>query len=289
MKRVLVLIGLLASLSTARAIEDVATTPVSYNGTAPTGTNITNWATGWTQPAVQPTGYTSTTGWNYVGSVNGNSAVYLGNGWVLTAAHVGVSDLSLNGVIYPMVPNSTKTFGSADLILFQVSPAPALPSIPIRATAPKPTVCQTAMIGWGHANGDRSPTWGYNTVTYVTTTIQLANNGVNYSTTDFLTLTQGSSGNNYQVVEGDSGGAAFIFNSTTQMWELAGVNEAMVSNNGVAPFYSALVQLSAYQPQIAAAMTPVTDTPALPPWAMGLLAGTLAWVASPMCTVRRSS
>ena len=288
--RVIVLVGLgfLCPLVAARAVEDAATTPVSYNGTAPTATEISNWATGWTQPAVQPTGFTSTTGWNYCGSAGGNSAVYLGNGWVLTAAHVGAGDLTLGGVIYPMVPNSARTVGNADLLLFQVSPVPSLPALPIRSSDPKPGTCQVAMLGWGHANGDRSATWGYNTVTLANEVIPLTNNGVSYSTTDFLTQTQGSSSNIYQVVEGDSGGADFIFNSTSKVWELAGVNEAMVSNNGVAPFYSAMVQLDIYQAQIAAITAPVTDTPAMPPWAIGLLAGTLAWVAAPMVGGRMS-
>ena len=286
--RVFVLVGLLFAPGAAHAVENVATTPVSYNGTAPTATDIANWSTGWTQPSVQPTGFTSTTGWNYCGSVNGNSAVYLGNGWVLTAAHNSTGNFWLGGVTYPQVPNSAKTFGAADLILFQVAPAPALPALPIRATDPKAGTCQVAMLGWGHANGDRSVTWGYNTVTNVKQPITLQNNGTTYTTTDFLTLTQTSYGNNYQVVEGDSGGAGFIFNPTTRVWELAGMNEAVVSNNGAGPFYSAMVQLNTYQAQIAAATATVADTPALPPWAVGLLAGTLIWVAAPMCTVRRA-
>jgi len=53
----------------------------AYDTTAPTSANIPNWNTGW--PA------SNATGWNYVGQDNGSSAVYLGNGWVLTAAHVG--------------------------------------------------------------------------------------------------------------------------------------------------------------------------------------------------------
>ncbi len=121
---VLVGLGFLLPLRAAWAIEDVATNPVSYNETPPTATNIPLWTSGWTQPTVQPDGFTSTTGWNYVGSVNGNSAVYLGNGWVLTAAHVGANNLTLNGTIYPMVANTAKTIGSVDLLVFRVAPWP---------------------------------------------------------------------------------------------------------------------------------------------------------------------
>ncbi len=140
------------------------------------------------------------------------------------------------------------------------------------------------MLGWGHVNGDRVPTWGYNTVNFINEPVNLSNNGVNYSTADFLTETQGGTSNIYQVVEGDSGGGDFIYNPTSKMWELAGINEAQVSNNGNAPFYSAMVQIDLYQSQILAITAPVADTPALPPWAIGLLAGTLVWVATPIST-----
>src|ERR1700677_3611250 len=69
----------------ARAVEDDGTSPASYQETAPTNTNIPNWLSGWTQPSVQPTGTTYTTGWNYVGTDDEASAVYLGYGWFLTA------------------------------------------------------------------------------------------------------------------------------------------------------------------------------------------------------------
>jgi hypothetical protein len=49
-----------------------------------------------------------------------------------------------------------------------------------------------------------------------------------------------------------------------------------------------MVQMDVYQAQIATIMTPVADSPTLPPWALGLLAGTLAWVAAPMGAWRRS-
>src|SRR5271167_318923 len=104
---------LLAMALSLRAVENSSTG--TYNGTAPTGSNITNWTTGWTQPATQPTGYTYTTGWNYVGNVGadgGASAVYLGNGWFATATHVASTEGSLsvilNGTTYPFVATTTQ-------------------------------------------------------------------------------------------------------------------------------------------------------------------------------------
>jgi hypothetical protein len=280
MIRVAVLVGLCSIFlgGVARAIEDVATNPISYNESAPTDTDVPNWDSGWKQPAVQPQGSTATTGWNYAGSVNGNSAVYLGSGWVLTAAHVGASALTLNGCVYPMVANSVRTFGNADLIIFQVWPCPALPPLTIRSADPR-MGSSVVLLGWGHVNGDRVPTWGYNTVSYPPNQSEtVTDNGATYTTNDFLMLTQDGSGNNYQVVVGDSGGPDFIYNNATQAWELAGLSEAMLSNGGSAPYGSALIQLDTYLPQINAAMSQI-DAPAMPPWALALLAGSLSLAA----------
>jgi hypothetical protein len=299
---VLVLICALLPISVARAIED-ETSRVTYNGTAPTNANIPNWSNGWVQPAVQPSGSTSTTGWNYCGSVGGNSAVYLGDGWVLTAAHVGAGDLDLNNVTYPMVANTAQVLNSvqvtgqaaptstqADLVLFKVSPAPSLPPIAFRQSDPVAGTSQVAMLGYGHTNGDRVVTWGFNTVTpranpvniqTVNYGLSLTSGSSNYYSNDFLTLTQdGTPTNNYQVVIGDSGGPDFIYNSTTKVWELAGLNEAELSNDGNPPDLSAMIQLDTYLPQITAILAPQADTPAMPASAVGVLAISLATMAA---------
>ena len=129
-------------------------------------------------------------------------------------------------------------------------------------------------------------TWGFNTATssYANypVTLTATVNGVSESlyTNDFLTLTQNGTTNNYQVVAGDSGGPDFIYNGTTKAWELAGLNQVMFSNNGSAPFASGMVQLDTYLPQINAIMAPANDGPAMPDWAMGLLAVSLVAIAA---------
>lgn len=45
-------------------------------------------------------------GWDYVGTINGASGVYLGNGWVITASHVGASTFTLGATSYSPVANS---------------------------------------------------------------------------------------------------------------------------------------------------------------------------------------
>ena len=253
-KRFLVTLILLFLLlgSPARAILVGSST---YNTAAPTGSDIANWSTGW--------GAVGVTGWDYVGTVNGASGVYLGNNWVLTAAHVGAGNFTLGSTSYAVV-GTPQLIGSADLTLFQISTAPNLPSLTIATTAPvvfsrNNSGSSVAMIGYGGGNGK---TWGVNTVTAnnqpISVSVGTPPNQTNYGpTTDFETAygttTHGSSSvtNNAQLVLYDSGGGDFVYNSATSNWTLAGINEAnnpISSNPG---FYdSYMVQLSSYATQI---------------------------------------
>jgi hypothetical protein len=320
--RLLLLALLLAASShSLRAVANYTTgtaTP-TYNTTAPTNSNISNpnWQSGW----AQPTSTGTVTGWNYVGSINGSqsgnaSGVYLGYGWVITCAHLGTGSLNftLNGTTYPYVANSVHTFtGTAtqsvstgttttvvnqvDMILFQVSPAPNLPVLPLRSSNPVENSSKVIMIGYGDGGNKASETWGYNTVNYPPSNyINLT--GTSLWSNDFVTL-DGSTAE-YQLVGGDSGGADFIYNSTLQRWELAGLNEG--NQAGV---FSAFVQLNdstfstvdsntpstgetttytgttVYATQIEQIIAPVSDTPAMPVWALIALGGLLSFAALP--------
>ena len=107
----------------------------SYDTTAPTDSDISGWDSGWGESGV--------TGWDYVGSIGGASGVYLGNGWVLTAGHVGAGTFILNsgpaagtyyydGVSDP-IANSN---GTADLTLFQLTSSPDLPALSLATSNP---------------------------------------------------------------------------------------------------------------------------------------------------------
>jgi hypothetical protein len=316
---------LLASSHSLHAVANYTTgtaTP-TYNTTAPT-TQITGWQSGWTQPSVQPSGTTYTTGWNYVGSINGSqsgnaSGVYLGYGWVITCAHLGTGSLNftLNGTTYPYVANSVHTFtGTAkqtvvssgtttttvvnqvDMIVFQVSPAPNLPALPLRSSNPAENTSKVVIIGYGDGGNKTNETWGYDTVNYAPSNyINLT--GSSLWSNDFITL-DGTTAE-YQIVGGDSGGGDFIYNSTLQRWELAGLNEG--NSPGV---FSAFVQLNdstfstvdsntpsegetttytgttVYATQIEEIITPVaSDSPAMPIWALVALGAVLGLAALP--------
>jgi hypothetical protein len=88
--------------------------------------------------------------WNYVGTVNGLSGVFLGdyngNYWVLTASHVVGSGSSLGNFIgyggtYTFVPGSGVVVTNADstptdLTLFRISAGPALSNLTLASSAP---------------------------------------------------------------------------------------------------------------------------------------------------------
>ncbi|HXV37507.1 MAG TPA: hypothetical protein VEC18_10175, partial [Myxococcota bacterium] len=49
-------------------------------------------------------------GWAHVGTRNNLSVVYLGRRWVLTANHVGVGNVTIDGQTYSPVPGSAVQF-----------------------------------------------------------------------------------------------------------------------------------------------------------------------------------
>ena len=261
-------------------MENVAAS--TYNRGDPTNDSVAHWTSGWAQPSVEPAGYTYTTGWNYVGRVNGASGTYLGYGWAVTAAHVGAGNLTLNGATYPMVPNSARPVGTSDLLLFQVSPAPALPPLILRSNDPVAYSSNAVIIGFGDGGPKISETWGQNVVTQINESI--TPDGYAYISNDFLTLTGGSSAgttsvtNNYQLVVGDSGGGSFTYNNRSQNWELAGINEVSGTatlDDGSMQNFSGFVQANTYVGDIDGIIAPISDTPVLPPGGIAILAALL--------------
>ena|SRR5208282_1621821 len=278
----------MAFAGTGHAVESGS----SYLTSAPTSAGIPNWGTGWSQPAGE-TGGNYVTGWNYVGQINGdNSATYLGDGWVLTAAHVGAGSFDLNGNAYAEIAGSAQSIsnssGIADLTLFRINTTSTtngtvlgLPQLTLSTSDPIAFAFGVSgsgvvMVGYGGGQGE---TWGFNTVTQINQPISLQ--GASYVSNDFFTalgtttyINPGGSGsqsvtNNAQLVGGDSGGGDFIFNPATGQWELAGINEAVGTTNQ-GQYVSAFVQLDTYASQIEADMSPVPLPASLWPMLLGL-------------------
>jgi len=255
-------------LTPVRAIEEFPQVGSPYyNTTAPTSSDIANWNTGWGTSGGE-------TGWNYVGQINGlASGVYLGNGWALTAAHVPISPgdtFVVDGGSYTI--GASQEVGTTDLRLFQISSQPSLPSLTLSGSPPVPfsqtqTGSSLAMLGFGNGGGTNE-TWGLDTVTQIDQEVDVSG----FSSNDLFTINgqyfDGSASitNNAQVVLYDSGGGDFIFNTTTQTWELAGINEVTGSGtiNGQNVTFSGMVQVNTYQSQIQG----IIATPEPSTWAL---------------------
>lgn len=200
-------------------------------------------------------------GWSNVGYVNGGSGIYLGAGWVLTAAHVGAGSITFAGVSYaPLAGSSVVLTNSSigrttntDLLMFQLASTPAgLGQLTLASTPPTLDTGLT-MIGAGRNRGSFTQwsvdtatapwTWtevstggnlaGYQTLE--TSTMRWGTNmvsetelwvGANNGATDVKSFAttfsaDGSDNDEAQAVRGDSGGA--VFSKKELGWELSGV------------------------------------------------------------------
>ena len=239
-----------------------------------------------------------------VGQLNGASAVYLGNGWVMTADHVAGSlpaSVTFGGVSYATQAgtwqqlNNPTGFGltaKADIVLFRLATSPSL-TAPTLSGAPATPAEQIMMVGNGRLQENTLTTWHVTTGPganddvwteggtpttnsgYKTTAIQQVSWGTNavtngpvavntgtFDTVSFYTTFDQTGGlaQEGQVVNGDSGGAAFFFNGTT--WVLAGMTHAasslenqptvsgIPSSTAIYGDQSFFADLSFYAPQI---------------------------------------
>ncbi len=200
-------------------------------------------------------------GFANVGILASGSAIYLGDGWVLTAAHVydnpsgTPTQTWFDGSFYSNVPNSgvelTNPTGVGlstytDLEMYRLATPPPLPSLAINSTAPA-VGWQVTMIGDGRDRTNSqleywTPSWQPSSVPtalpgdqwgnmpdirWGTNVISFASTtqGIGLNTEMAFTTTFALNGTPYdaQGTPGDSGGAVFHQNPTTGQWTLAGV------------------------------------------------------------------
>ncbi len=89
---------------------------------------------------------------NNVGALNAGSGVYLGDGVVLTASHVGAGFLLLGGTAYSPVAGSEVRLVDpvdsqpTDLLLFRINPNPTLPAVPAINIAMSTPIVGTPVI-----------------------------------------------------------------------------------------------------------------------------------------------
>jgi hypothetical protein len=190
--------------------------------------------------------------WKNVGQIDRSSGIYLGNGYVLTAAHVGSGPFrTVDGKSYPAEPKSEKYFknydGSlADLCLFRIKfnttdPIATWPSIPLTTMPPHKGTPVILVAGGAGAitsgrrfawSDDYQVRWGLNSIEKIYS--------VPMPTSRFASFGFGTkfekTGGRCQAAPGDSGGAAFHFNAVAKRWELAGVIVAVDSRFGAAEY-----------------------------------------------------
>jgi autotransporter-associated beta strand protein len=186
--------------------------------------------------------------WAYVGGVNGASGEYLGNGWVLTAYHVGVGSITLDSGTYQpdgrVIRLTNPADGSpTDMLLYHLILNPAaLSSLALSATTPVFN-SSVDMQGFGHIRGSAQKTYGaYTGYDWSAGTIKsygtnrVASGGV-VTQADLgygalrvfaVNFSQSGTANEGQGSIGDSGGAIFYKRNGTT-WELAGMIDSIGS------------------------------------------------------------
>lgn len=228
--------------------------------------------------------------WDHVGMVGMGSGIYLGEGRVLTSAHVGCFPFRAHdGSIYQPSYSSWRVLKNAngsksDLAVFEIevgasSSLAKLAALPIATShADRPVV----LLGTGYTQGaqpitlgsqgktlavlgyrvqaQRGTAWGINRS--VEALDRPIATGGSFSTRCFTTRFERNEFAG-QAAEGDSGGAAFSFNKELNRWELSG---CIIAVSQVQPKVTFGVRtfigdIGFYAPQLAGAEGQVAQQP----------------------------
>jgi len=172
------------------------------------------------------------------------TAVYLGRGWVITAAHVGASKINLEGAMYAVDIKSRKRVrnpdgSAADLMLFRIDPVPDLPSVEISAESP-PVGSSIVMVGSGLGRGEKTAGQGRVGFSWQAPSVKRWGTSMVYeylhdrsvgNTDVFATrFSIAKTAHEAHAAHGDSGGAAFAY--LEDRWQLVGIILAVDNHNG---------------------------------------------------------
>ena len=193
-------------------------------------------------------------GFANVGDMSGLTGVYVRNGWVLTANHVGIGPIELDGTVYQAVPGSEIRFTNPtppdpDLIAFKLEQRPPLPDLML-ASGPVRLNQEVMMIGQGRNRAaattwispgsesfdgwflgtGRAIRWGTNSVDLTDQSVDTGGAVTEAFVVSFDEISGSSSDDpEAQAVSGDSGGAVFVWNGAVS--ELIGIMFARGSLN----------------------------------------------------------
>ena len=178
----------------------------------------------------------------------GPSVIYLGAGWAMTARHVGIGEIFLEGEIFAPKGRTRHTLlnldgTAADVIVFQLDPdaeLPDLPILPLARVAPLPGE-EVMVIGFGRGRGRvtewhddgrirygfewsqrGSKRWGTNRIASSHTVLVQPNGSTHTFTFVFdRPNAKNTTRHEAQAALGDSGGAVFV--QRDGEWLLAGM------------------------------------------------------------------
>jgi len=205
-----------------------------------------------------PTGTLAGSGWQYEGQFGSFLGTVIASNYFVTAKHIGGSvgqTFVFNGANY----TTTAVFPdpSSDLQIWQVSgtfPSHAQTYSAVAGSesnkdlvvfgrgtqrgSPVLVGSDSHLGGWLWGSSDGVQRWGTNVVGSIVT-------DPTYGDLLRVPFNTGVSGNESHLSVGDSGGAVFVFNTTSNVWELAGINLAVdgpfsTSSSGANPFNAAM-------------------------------------------------
>jgi len=166
-----------------------------------------------------------------------SSAVYIGNGYVLTASHTyGPTSVILDGVAYSVDPTFPAiAFTPIDVRLYKILNPPTLPLIPFPDASEADLNLACTMIGWGKGKGaivssngwqwgddtTKAKRWGTNKTVSTTAPLAYLTYSYNAAYTTFDATNAASGQTEGTATASDSGGA--LFQQFTGVWKLSGI------------------------------------------------------------------
>ena len=205
-----------------------------------------------------PTGLLANSGWQFEGQFGSFLGTVNGSNYFVTAKHIGGSvgqTFAFNNLVY----TTTAVFPdpSSDLQVWQVSGTFPIHA-PLYANAPGSEANLSLVVfgrgtqrgnsvfvgndshlgGWLWGASDEVQRWGTNVVGAIVT-------DDTYGALVRAPFDNNAGPNEAHLSVGDSGGAVFVFNMTTNRWELAGINLGVdgsfsTSSSGTNPFNAAM-------------------------------------------------
>lgn len=225
-------------------------------------------------------------GWVSVGVCGFGTCEYLGNGWVMTARHIGQANVVFDGIEYNYVqgsrtqlPSDAGASHSPDVVLWKVYPYPTVPALPLydrkvpvgtpvigighgfnRGAIRPPGAALEDAVGWEPGTG-KSMRWGTNRVAE---SRNRSNRPIGYSSMTYTMIfdkggTTRSTLHEDYFFKGDSGGPMFVrVPGLTNRWAIAGINVTTQDVNANYNAWIRVVDIPFYRDQLLA----IVNTPA---------------------------